>query len=245
MSNNLNLQEDSTATSMPVNIPKFLSGWLDTPLGYLAIIAVTALVFAIGGVLEFEYSLDTDADDLFVYSLILSAIFAVGISVLMYGISLITPQVSMKTIMAVIGINTLIYLIIAIIKSDELFFAHSSVTSLVMGFESGTDTLMTNIWLVRIIQSALFALVISELNTIFRAPEETRLNIGLTIAVFIGLVILSWGYVELMAGAVPSFFEQDEFRLKLAGSGSVYGGAVAALLLFAYKIAYKSNRSTA
>lgn len=250
MSDELSFENTSSGGDSP-DIPQFLRGWINTPLGYLAIIAVTALVFAIGGVLEYEYGINSEADDLIVYSLILSATFAVGIFVVLYSMSLITPKVSMMTIGAVIGVNTLLYLAIALIDDPEFIFSHAFVTSfvtLIADDSGGSDTLMTNIWVVRVVQAALIALVISELNMLFRASDETRLNIGLTIAIFVGFIIFSLAYVELMEGAITSSLytftpDENELRLKLAGSGAAYGGAVATMLLVAYKMAYNSKSS--
>lgn len=219
-------------------------GWLNTPLGYIAIIAVTAVVFAIGGVLEYEYG-NGDDSELVVYSIILSLVFGVGIFVVMRGLSSITPPISPTTIWAIIGVNALIIIIIGIVEDENWFFAHSAVTALVTGFFDVGGTLKTNIWVVRVVQAGLFALIISELNTLFGAVGETRLNIGLTLVVFIGLIGASWGYVELMGGAASSsIFDEDEFRMKLAGSGAAYGAAVAGLLLFAYKMAHNAKTST-
>lgn len=84
-------------------------------------------------------------------------------------------------------------------------------------------------------------MILSALNPFFRAPNEIRLNIGLTMLMFVGLVGLSFIYVELLEGVFPFFVDMDDFRMRMVGSGAVYGGALASLFLFAYKTAYRAK----
>lgn len=188
--------------AMPEFVTNFLYKWIDSPFSYTVIIGVTALIFSLGGLYEFEHfinSLISISENILLYALVLSIIFGLGIYVLMYGLSLATPRISTATVLAMIIANGFILIIIALIDSTELYFAHSYQTSVWIDYWARSDSpLMTNIWIVRIAQSGITALILSELNPFFRAPNEIRLNISLTIIMFIGLIGLSFGYVELL-----------------------------------------------
>lgn len=227
-----------TTVAMPEIISSAVRSLISAVGDYVAIIAITAILFAIGAVIDLDYVIYASDDDLLVYSLILSAIFAVGIYFLMYGISLGIAKLSTQTVLILIIVNVLIMIVIS--QIDDVVFASSILTGLVKRFSP--DHITTNTWVVRVVQAGITALIVSELNTVFRQSNETRLNIGLTGVVFLVLIGISFVYVELISGVFSSNIDDiTDARLRIAGSGALFGAATAGLFLFVFNSANKES----
>lgn len=241
-------QEEEPAVAMPGFVTSIMRGLINSLSDYIALMAVIGAIFAVGNVLELEYfrqvdSLDSDTVML-IYAVVLGGIFGVGIYVLMHGLSIATPRVTTGMAFGVVIAYGASLLIISQIDVEDVFFANSVLTStLIQSGESfGRPDFVNNIWIVRAVQAGIIAAIVSELFGGAYSQGVTRLNIGLAIILFIGLIGISFGYSELMERLLEMDLDTaTEARLVVAAGGAVRGAGLALLFLITFKAAYNAR----
>lgn len=238
--------QSDVGVAMPQFITDIMRGLFATFSDYITLIVIVAGIFAVGNVIEldyFRYNIrDVRDDSLVVYSLVLSGVFGVGIYVLMHGLSISTPKVTTGMALGVV----IAYGVISVIVSflDEVFFADSLFTNNIIGSAEffGQNYIVNNIWAVRAVQAGIIVFLVSELTAGAFSRDETRLNVGLMIVLFVGLVGVSFGYSELMERLMDVDIETaTEARLIVAGGGAVRGAGLALLFLITFKTAYNAK----
>lgn len=219
----------SANTEAGVNMPEFVTNLVGNLIkstsDYVAIIGITAILFGIAGLIDLDYlvyNFQSVADNAFIYSVITSALYGVGIYFIMYGVSIITPRVSTKTAMAVVAVYALVSIISAQIDSD------SDATQ----------------WLIRAALAGAMAFVVSEFNTAVYEGGELRLNQQFAGMVFVGLIIITFLYTEISQDVFTDADSFTDVRIRIALMTAAQGAAIAGLMLFAFKSADKERETT-